>query len=242
MLITAGYYVPKASVAIQTRLIRQAHADVGLIGNASFGKGDPNIPHEGSLMTRRAFLAISTAALLAACTTTPSDTPGRLGPDGKPLPKVYRIGPGDRSRIQFRMLDSVNALRKSAGVPELSMNAQLNAAAATHSRDMSVQNRPWLFGSDGSSPIDRVRRVGYRGTYVGEVISESYETELETLAGWMDQEDTRRVILDAEAREMGFAWHQEGSGKIWWTMTLGQPGGAPGPQLTAQAAQAATFQ
>ncbi|MEO0569986.1 MAG: CAP domain-containing protein, partial [Pseudomonadota bacterium] len=59
------------------------------------------------------------------------------------------------------MLDSVNSLREAAGHGPVELNSQLNAAAATHSRDMSLQNRPWHFGSDGSSPIDRVKRVGY---------------------------------------------------------------------------------
>ncbi len=125
------------------------------------------------------------------------------------------------------MLDSVNALRSAEGVAPVELNAQLNAAAATHSRDMSVQNRPWHFGSDGSSPIDRLARVGYSGTLVGETISESYEGELETLGAWMTQPDTRRTILAPEARDMGFSWYQEPNGKIWWTLVLGDPTRAP---------------
>ena len=190
-------------------------------------------------MNRRAFLALSSAAAAAACTTTPtgSSTETRLGPDGKPLPQVYRISSVGRGRIQYRMLDSINALRKSAGAPELQLDSKLNAAAATHARDMSVQNRPWHFGSDGSSPIDRVRRVGYEGQLVGETLSETYETELETLAAWMEQESTRNVILSPAARDLGFSWYQEPNGKIWWTMVLGAPGtSGPAPSATPAAA------
>jgi len=157
--------------------------------------------------------------LLAACATSPIES--TLGPDGRPLPKVYRIGPSDEGRIQYEMLDGVNALRQAAGAPPVALNPQLNAAAATHSRDMANQNRPWHFGSDGSSPIDRVRRVGYTGLMLGENISETYETELETLAAWMEQPDTRDVILDRRARDLGFAWFQESNGKIWWTLIMG---------------------
>ncbi|WP_425098187.1 CAP domain-containing protein [Tropicibacter sp. S64] len=173
-------------------------------------------------MNRRTFVALSSAALLAACAEATYST--ALGPDGKPLPQVYRIPPGATGQIQFRVLDSVNALRQAAGAQPLALNAQLNAASATHSRDMSVQNRPWHFGSDGSSPIDRVRRAGYPGRVVGENISETFETELETLAAWMEEPSTRKVILDPSARDLGFAWHQEGGGKIWWTMITGAPG------------------
>ncbi|MHC0052065.1 divisome-associated lipoprotein DalA [Actibacterium sp. D379-3] len=174
-------------------------------------------------MIRLFAIVIVAAFALAGC-----DTPApQLGADGRPLPRVYRISAADTAKIQYRMLDSVNALRQARGATPLTLNAQLNAAAATHSRDMSVQNRPWHFGSDGSSPIDRVQRVGYTGTLMGENISETYETELETLAAWMEQPDTANVILDAKARDMGFAYFQEPNGKIWWTLITGAPADAP---------------
>ena len=169
-------------------------------------------------MIRLYSILIALTVALTACAPAPST----IGADGKALPKVYRISRGDTGKLQFRMLDSVNALRGALGLTPLQLDAQLNAAAATHSRDMALQNRPWHFGSDGSSPVDRIQRVGYTGALVGEVISESYETELETLAAWMDKPDTRRIIMDSSAMKMGFSWHQENNGKIWWTMVLGR--------------------
>ncbi|KHA50465.1 MAG: CAP domain-containing protein [Sulfitobacter geojensis] len=168
-------------------------------------------------MLRILSVLLAVAVTLSAC----APSAPQLGPDGKPLPKAYRISRSDTGKIQFRMLDSVNALRQAAGRSAIELSPQLNAAAATHARDMSVQNRPWHFGSDGSSPIDRISRVGYAGKLVGETISETYESELETLAAWMDQPDTRRVIMSEEARNMGFAWFQESGGKIWWTLVMG---------------------
>jgi len=172
-------------------------------------------------MRRLSIIALG-LAVLAGCA---APTAPALGPDGKPLPQVYRITARDSNRIPFRMLDAVNALRQAAGAPEVALNSQLTAAAATHARDMSIQNRPWHFGSDGSSPIDRVRRAGYQRAMLGEAISETFETELETLAAWMEQPDTREVILDDRAADLGFAWYQEANGKIWWTLVIG--GGAP---------------
>ena len=144
-----------------------------------------------------------------------------LGSDGKPIAKAYKISDSEASKIPFRMLDSVNTLRTSAALAPIALDEQLTAAAATHSRDMQVQNRPWHFGSDGSSPVDRVRRAGFTGKLVGEVISETYESELETLGAWMSQPDTRRIIMDPDARKMGFSWFQETNGKIWWTLVMG---------------------
>ena len=169
-------------------------------------------------MLKREFLVGAAALTLAGCA---SGTRGRIGADGLPVRQVYNIGPEDTDDIQFRTLDAVNTLRQAAGAPPVQLDPQLIAAAATHSRDMSVQNRPWLFGSDGSSPLDRAQRVGFRGRLVGETISESYETELETLAAWMNDSSTRAVILDPAARRMGIGWFQESAGKLWWTLNMG---------------------
>lgn len=180
-------------------------------------------------MTRRMAILLAAAAL-AGCA---ANTAPPVGTDGKPLPQVYRISTRNSADIQYRMLDSVNTLRQSAGATPLQLSAELNAAAATHSRDMSIQNRPWHFGSDGSSPLDRVRRVGYRGSLLGENISETYETELETLAAWMKTPNTRDVILDTRARDLGFSWFQEENGKIWWTLITGAPSAAAEPVIAS---------
>lgn len=164
-------------------------------------------------MMTRVFLILAAAfvTLAAACTPVP-----QTGEGGG---TVYRIRNADK--VQIRMLDSVNALRQAASAPQVQLNSQLNAAAATHSRDMSVQNRPWHFGSDGSSPLDRVARTGYPGSMLGEAISETYENELQTLTAWMQDRGTRAVILDPKATNMGFSWYQEPNGKIWWTLVMG---------------------
>jgi uncharacterized protein YkwD len=172
-------------------------------------------------MNRRAFVALVPAILLAGCVGGAGTEAVQFGPDGKPLPRIYRITPDIAAQIPYRFLDSVNTMRRAKGAQPLAFNASLNAAAETHSRDMSVQNRPWHFGSDGSSPLTRVQRVGYGGKLLGELISETYQTELETLAVWMSIPDERDILLDPRARELGFAWYQEEGGKIWWTAVTG---------------------
>jgi len=169
----------------------------------------------GSML--RTLIALVALTAVAACTAAPTET----GSNGA---KLYRISAAQESKIQFRMLDSVNALRQASGLSPLVLNAALNAAAATHSRDMAVQNRPWHFGSDGSSPIQRVQRAGYIKTLLGENISETYETETETLSAWMGQPDTRAAIMDERGQDLGFAWYQEPGGKIWWTLIVGGSG------------------
>ena len=167
-------------------------------------------------MQRRMVVAGAALGLLAACGG------GRplIGPDGQPVATIYRIGDADAAQIPGRTLEALNTLRGAAGAGPVALDPLLASAAATHARDMAVQNRPWHFGSDGSSPLDRLRRVGYQGPLVGQLISESYETELVTLAAWAEDPATRAVLLDPSATRMGLAWFQEPGGKIWWTMVL----------------------
>jgi uncharacterized protein YkwD len=167
-------------------------------------------------MQRRAMMAGAALLGLAACGRGPAST----GSSSQGPSSLYRITPDMEAEIGYRMADSVNTLRQAAGTAPVTLDAALTAAAATHSRDMAVQNRPWHFGSDGSSPVDRLQRVGYQGRLVGEVISETYEDELQTLAAWMEDPATRGVILDPAATKLGLAWFQEQGGKIWWTMVL----------------------
>ncbi|MDF0595894.1 CAP domain-containing protein [Psychromarinibacter halotolerans] len=135
--------------------------------------------------------------------------------------RIYSLSNGNQGPVQLRMLDSVNALRSANGLRPLQLDSSLNAAALTHSRDMSRQGRPWHFGADGSSPVERVVDAGYTKRMLGENISETYETETETLAAWMQDPLTRGTVMAPEGEDMGFAFQQDANGKIWYTLVVG---------------------
>lgn len=132
------------------------------------------------------------------------------------------MSPGDAGEIRLRHVDAVNAVRTQAGVGPVQLSAELNAAAETQARDMSVQQRAWHFGSDLTSPRERAFRAGYLGEIVGENISEGSDSDLTVLASWLKFEDTRNVILSPSARGIGLGWYQEPTGKIWWVQVVGQ--------------------
>lgn len=172
----------------------------------------------------RVFISFLLLALgLSACANI--NTPMRMGPDGKPVPVVYRIGPNDAPRVRQRMQDGINTMRAQNGLAPLTGSLELASAGATHAQDMSFQQRPWHWGSDGSSPILRAQRAGYQGAFIGELISETFETEIETVNAWMVEPETRQVILDPRATDVGVGWHQDENGKLWWTVVLGERAG-----------------
>ena len=168
---------------------------------------------------------LTIAAALAAAALAGCTTPGAgIGP----ARGAYDLSAQPEGQVEFAMLDEVNALRAAAGAPALTLDAALSAAAVTHSRDMARQNRPWHFSSDGSSPLDRVRRTGFRGGFLGQVIAESFETERETVGAWTQEPGSREVLLNPAARQAGIGWFQEPGGKIWWTLVTGAPRAATG--------------
>jgi uncharacterized protein YkwD len=155
----------------------------------------------------RAVTAALSLLLLAACAGE--------GTDG-------RMSPGDAGEIRLRHVDSVNAVRTQAGLAPVQLSAELNAAAETQARDMSVQQRAWHFGSDLTSPRERAFRAGYHGEIVGENLSEGSDSDLTVLASWLNFPDTRDVILSPKARGIGLGWFQEPTGKIWWVQVVGE--------------------
>ncbi len=157
--------------------------------------------------TLLASLLIMLAA--ASCGPTQSTTGGQ-------------VSPGDSGAIRLRHVDAVNAVRIQAGLVPLQLSAELNAAAETHARDMSVQQRAWHFGSDLTSPRERAFRAGYRGEIAGENLSEGTDSDLMVLKSWLDFADTRNVILSPSGRGIGLGWYQDASGKTWWVQMIGE--------------------
>ncbi|MFC3629044.1 CAP domain-containing protein [Paracoccus angustae] len=166
------------------------------------------------------YKVIAALSLVALAACQPRSLPP-VAPGGQDMPVAHQISAAEQQQIPIRVLQQINTLRGNIAAPPLTLNPQLSAAALAHSRDMSAQNRAWHWGSDGSSPLDRARRAGYFGTVVGENISESYENDMQTLSAWMGTRDTRDVIMDPAATNLGFAWYQEPSGKVWWTLLTG---------------------
>lgn len=175
---------------------------------------------------RRHFLFTATAFLvLSACAGQDARVAVDVG--GQPLPVRYRIDPAMLPAIRARVLDRANLERLAHGAMPLRLNPELNTAAQRQSRALAVHGLRGHIGLDGSSPADRARAAGYGGTVFGETLSETYLSDLATLAAWLQRADTRDVILDACGQDMGFGYHQDATGKIWWTLLIGAQDAAP---------------
>ncbi len=101
----------------------------------------------------------------------------------------------------------------------VSWNNELTAAAQIHSNDMNANSFFSHTGSDTSSLADRVRRIGYKYSTIGENIAMG-ETQTEELVveGWMNSPGHCRNIMQANFTEMGVA-----RSGIYWTQVFGRP-------------------
>lgn len=163
-------------------------------------------------MLRALFALLAAAMLVSACATTPADPNGRT---------IFWIKERDAAEIQRRHVEAVNAVRQAQGLSPLEWSPALAAAARRHAEDIARQNRPWHFGSDGSSPLDRVAASGFEGRFLAENLSETFENDMETLEAWMRDPVTRAGMMLPEARYIGLGWYQEPTGKIWWVQDIG---------------------
>jgi uncharacterized protein YkwD len=107
----------------------------------------------------------------------------------------------------------------------LTGDARLDAAAMTHTRDMTGANFFSHTGSDGSTVGVRVTRAGYTWTAVGENIAAGQRTAQEVVDGWLASPGHCSNIMSANFRHMGIAALNCATCTypIYWTQDFGRP-------------------
>lgn len=135
---------------------------------------------------------------------------------------VYTLTAENMESVRQRALATVNNTRASAGVGPLVLHPSLQRAADRHAVDMAAQHRAWTFGSDGSTPVSRAAEADYTGRVIGELVSQTYETEVQAIATWAGDPEQRSILLSPQARHMGFGTNQTSQGMLWWVLTLGE--------------------
>ncbi len=117
----------------------------------------------------------------------------------------------------------INTYRKQQGLKPLKLDAQLTSAAKAHSRDLAKWDRISHYGSDGSTPWDRVKRSGYKARLAAENVGTGQASFSEVLRGWKESEGHNKNLLIRDADHMGIALVYDGRTefKSFWTLVLG---------------------
>jgi uncharacterized protein YkwD len=121
--------------------------------------------------------------------------------------------------------DMINQYRRDKGLKPLILNAELTAAAKSHSRDLAKWDRISHFGSDGSNPWDRVKRTGFKARLAAENVGTGQVDFQEVLRGWKESPGHNKNLLLPDATHMGIALVQDPKTefKSFWTLVIGSP-------------------
>jgi uncharacterized protein YkwD len=152
-------------------------------------------------MRRRTVLILGTAGL--AAWAVPAPFGGAAG--------------GDLATALERLAEA----RRQEGLPALSAHAALRAMADDHAFHLQRLGAVTHYGPEGEDPMARGRRHGYSGRVLGEALAESRAGTLETVAGWLQDEVAREIVLDPHARHAGLAMRHGADGRIWWDLVTG---------------------
>jgi uncharacterized protein YkwD len=112
-------------------------------------------------------------------------------------------GLGDLARARAALLARVNAERAKAGRPALRLDPRLNESAQRHAEDMMVHSYYDHSSPTGATPLDRIRKTGYKPHIVAENIARGPFTVDEVMDNWMLSPEHRANLLHPAFRDFG---------------------------------------
>ncbi|MFD7704679.1 CAP domain-containing protein [Streptomyces caelestis] len=131
------------------------------------------------------------------------------------------LTPDGRDRTAGEVIDLTNRERARAGLPPLSHDPRLTAAAQAHSADMAARDFHSHTAPDGGRPWDRAAAAGSALRTVGENIACGQRSAAEVVRGWMNSPGHRANILEAGFTRIGVGFAGGGRAGTYWTQLFG---------------------
>jgi uncharacterized protein YkwD len=103
------------------------------------------------------------------------------------------------------IISLINKARTGAGLPALTVNSQLTAAAQGHSNDMACFSLLSHSGSNGSTPSQRISAAGYSASFSEEMIYAGGYPQ-DAFDWWMGDATHHDVIMDTRVKEIGVGY------------------------------------
>jgi uncharacterized protein YkwD len=155
-------------------------------------------------------LALALFALLACANTAAAHGHARWARAGACAHASLMPNAHDLRAVRAATLCLVNRERVRHGERPLRENLRLQRAAQGHSASMASSDYFEHFGPGGSSPLSRLRAVGYISSRVGYEVGENIAwgtlrlaTPRAIVSSWMRSPAHRANILDPRYRESG---------------------------------------
>jgi uncharacterized protein YkwD len=150
-------------------------------------------------------------------------------PTAAPFSEVPGCAYNQNAEYITQMLGLINSARSVAGLPAVSLNAQLSAAAQAHSADMACNSLLSHTGSQGSTLKSRLAAQGYTASFQVENIyaqPPNFGGNPQAAMDWWLADATHRdAILDARVIEvgLGYAFVQGSELGGYFTVDLAAP-------------------
>jgi len=120
------------------------------------------------------------------------------------------------------LVDFTNRERAKQGLPPLSVNEQLMAAARGHSANMASQ-KLLAHVLDAKSEEDRIKELGYRYFEIGENVAWNDPDPKAAVDAWMQSSPHRANILRKDFTEIGVGIARDERGQPYYTQDFGRP-------------------
>ncbi|KUN19967.1 stress protein [Streptomyces antibioticus] len=131
------------------------------------------------------------------------------------------LTPAELTRTAAEVVDRTNRERTRHGLPPLTVDPHLTAAAQAHSTDMIARAFYSHTSPDGSRPWDRAAAAGANRRSIGENIACGQRSPAEVVEGWMNSPGHRANILKPDFTHIGIGFAGGGSAGTYWTQLFG---------------------
>jgi len=118
-------------------------------------------------------------------------------------------------------LAEINAFRTKYGRKPVVLDARLSQAAAVQSKAQAGRSRIGHDGSDGSKPMQRAARAGFRAKIASENVAAGQKSFSDAMRSWEGSSGHRENLLRPEVTAIGVAMAKNEDGRAYWTLVLG---------------------
>lgn len=129
--------------------------------------------------------------------------------------------PYNANELIRQLVQEINQERRRVNLQKFYMSPTLARGAQIHACDNASHNRLSHFGTDGSSPGNRVLRVGYDFALVTENVAIGYARAKHVLKAWLQSSTHRKNIFEPRTNELGVAVARGRDGRMHWVMNGG---------------------
>lgn len=177
-------------------------------------------------------LQIPVNLVTATATLPPTSTPVTPTVAGQPAQAATATPGAETCAVTANeafvneLVTLINNARTSNGLPALSVNQKLVAAANVHAKDLLCKNFLGHTGSDNSTPQSRVTAQGYTASLVLEDIYALPTASPQTAFNWwINTPEGRADILSPDVTEFGIAYgaRQESMLGAYFVMVAAKP-------------------